>query len=83
MIKLIKRASDGKYLKSAEGDIWVDDVREAFEMTYRECEAAKEALAGSYSEGQLKEIADLSKSKPISREEAKELRSLLKNNRQS
>jgi hypothetical protein len=44
MIKLIQRTTDNKYLQSVETDTWVDDVKDAFEMTYRECEEAKTEL---------------------------------------
>jgi hypothetical protein len=79
MIKIIKRTTDGKYLKSVEGDLWVDDVKEAFEMTHRECEIAKESLVGTYTPEQIKEIFNFSKSKPMTSDEVKELRDLLKN----
>lgn len=79
MIKLIQRTTDGKYLKSVEGDVWVDSHKEAFEMTHRECETAKETLSGTYSPEQIKEIFNLSKSKPMTKEEIKELRVFLKN----
>ena len=41
MIKLIKRTTDNKFLQSVETDSWVDNVKDAFEMTYKECETAK------------------------------------------
>ena len=78
MINLIKRTTDNKYLKSVETDIWVDNIKEAFEMTYRECNTAKEVLLNTYTEEQLKVIVDMRKSKPISAEEKKELINLLK-----
>ena len=61
MVKLIKRTTDNKYLKSVDTETWVDDIKDAFEMTYRECEAAKTALNGVYLPEQLKEIVILSK----------------------
>ena len=78
MIKLIQRTTDNKYLKSVETETWVDNVKDAFEMTYRECEAAKLALEGIFLPEQLKEIVDMRKNKPISEEEKQELINLLK-----
>jgi hypothetical protein len=78
MIKLIQRTTDNKYLKSVETETWVDNVKEAFEMTYRECELAKTALNGVFFPEQLKEIVNMRKSKPITEEEKKELLDLLK-----
>ena len=78
MIKLLKRLTDNKYLKSVEDDLWVDNISEAFEMTYKECEEAKTSLSGSYGED-LKEIVNIAKSKPMTKEEVRELRNLLKN----
>jgi hypothetical protein len=79
MIKYIKRKTDGKYLQSLENDTWTDDIKDAFEMTYRECENAKESLLNSYSSDDIKEILNMSKSKPITKEEKKELIDLLRN----
>lgn len=79
MIKLIQRTIDRKYLKSVDGDIWVDNVKEAFEMTHRECETTKEAISGTYGQDQIKEVFNFSKSKPMTKEEIKELRDLIKN----
>jgi len=78
MIKLIQRTTDNKYLKSTETDTWVDDIKEAFEMSYRECETAKLALGGIFLAEQLKVIVNMGKSKTISAEERKELIDLLK-----
>lgn len=78
MIKLIKRTIDNKYLQSAESDVWVDDIKEAFEMTYKECESAKTELLKTYSIEQFVEIVDLKKFKPISVEEKRELINLFK-----
>lgn len=80
MIKILKRVSDNKYLKSLENDLWVDSISEAFEMTHRECENAKISLKDTYGQDDLKEIVNMGKSKPMSRQEIKELRNLLKNN---
>lgn len=79
MIKVIRRTSDNKYLKSVESDTWVDDVKEAYEMTHRECESAKVVLLNTYSVESIKEIANYAKNKPISKEEYDELLALLKN----
>lgn len=79
MIKLIQRTTDNKYLKSVETDTWVDNVKEAFEMTYKECETAKLSLEGVFLPEQLKEIVNMQKSKPITKEEKQELLDLLKN----
>ena len=78
MVKYIKRTTDNKYLQSVETETWVDDIKDAYEMTYRECEAAKTALNGVFLPEQLKEIVNMNKNKPISEEERKELISLLK-----
>ena len=78
MIKLIQRTTDNKYLKSVETETWVDNVKDAFEMTYRECEAAKLLLDGVFLPEQLKEIVDMRKSKPITEEEKQELINLLR-----
>jgi hypothetical protein len=79
MIKIIQRTTDNKYLKSVETETWVDDVKDAFEMTYRECEEAKLALEGVFLPEQLKEIVNMRKVKSITREERMELINLLKN----
>jgi len=78
MIKLIQRTTDNKYLKSVETETWVDNVKEAFEMTHRECEAAKTALNGVFLPEQLKVIVDMRKFKPMTKEEREELINLLK-----
>jgi len=78
MIKLIQRTTDNKYLQSVETEIWVDDIKDAFEMTYRECESAKTALNGVFFPEQLKEIVNMRKSKPITEEEKRELLTLLR-----
>ena len=78
MINLILRTTDNKYLKSVETDAWVDNVKDAFEMTYRECNGAKEALLNTYTDEQLKVIVNMRKSKPITEEERIELINLLK-----
>ena len=78
MIKLIQRTTDNKYLKSVETETWVDSVKDAFEMTHRECEAAKTALDGVFLPEQLKVIVDMRKYKSITKEEREELINLLK-----
>jgi hypothetical protein len=78
MIKLIQRTTDNKYLQSVETDTWVDDVKDAFEMTYRECETAKTELIKTYTEEQIKDIVNMRKHKTITKEEKRELLNLLK-----
>lgn len=78
MIKLIQRKTDNKYLQSVETDSWVDNVTDAFEMTYRECETGKTELLNTYTSDQIKEVVNMRKSKPISDEERKELLDILK-----
>ena len=78
MIKLIQRTTDNKYLKSVETETWVDNVKEAFEMTHRECESAKTALNGVFLPEQLKVIVDMRKYKSITEEEKRELITLFK-----
>ena len=78
MIKLIQRTTDNKYLKSVETETWVEDIKDAFEMTYRECEEAKTALDGVFLPEQLKVIVDMRKYKSITKEEREELINLLK-----
>ena len=73
MIKIIKRTTDNKYLKSVETETWVDDIRDAFEMTYLECEAAKTALNGVFLPEQLKEIINPQKGKSMTEEERTQL----------
>ena len=79
MIKYIKRKSDNKFLQSLENDIWVDNTKDAYEMTYRECENTKTTLLNTYTSEEITEVFNLFKSKPKSREEKKELLNLLKN----
>ena len=78
MIKLIQRTTDNKYLKSVETETWVDNVKESFEMTYKEYNTSKETLLNTYTEEQLKVIVNIKKSKPITKEEREELINLLK-----
>ena len=79
MIKYIKRKSDNKFLQSLENDVWVDNSKDAYEMTYRECEETKTTLLNTYTSEEITEIVNMFKNKPISREEKKELLNLLKN----
>jgi len=78
MVKYIKRTTDKKYLQSVETDNWVDNVKDAYEMSYRECESAKIELFKTYQTEQIVEIVNMTKSKPITEEEKQELRNLLK-----
>ena len=73
MIKLIQRTTDNKYLKSVETETWVEDIKDAFEMTYFECETAKSALDGVFLPEQLKEIVNMRKSKPMTEEQKSQL----------
>jgi len=79
MVKYIKRKTDNKYLQSVETDIWTTDIKDAYEMTYRECEDAKTSLFSTYSSDDIKEIVNMNKSKSMTREEKKELIDLIKN----
>ena len=78
MLKKIQRLSDQKFLLSLENDIWVDDQKEAFEMTFKERDETKTLLLNTYSESQLKEIVNFLKIKPMTSAERKEIVSLLK-----
>ena len=77
MIKIIKRTTDNKFLQSVETDSWVDNVKDAFEMTYRECETAKTELFKTYQLAEIKEVVNMLKNKPITEEERKELLSII------
>ena len=79
MIKYIKRKSDNKFLQSLENDVWVDNSKDAYEMTYRECENTKTTLLNTYTSEEITEVVNIFKNKPMSREEKKELFNLLKN----
>lgn len=78
MIKYIKRKSDNKFLQSLENDVWVDNSKDAYEMTYRECEETKTTLLNTYTSEEITEVVNMFKSKPMSKEEKKELIDLLK-----
>jgi hypothetical protein len=79
MIKYIKRKSDNKFLQSLENDVWVDNSKDAYEMTHRECEDTKTTLINTFASEEITEVFNMFKSKPKSREEKKELLNLLKN----
>ena len=78
MIKYIKRKIDNKFLQSLENDVWVDNSKDAYEMTYRECEETKTTLLNTYTSEEITEVVNMFKGKPMSREEKKELINLLK-----
>ena len=78
MIKYIKRKSDNKFLQSLENDVWVDNSKDAYEMTYKECEDTKTTLLNTYTSEEITEVFNLFKSKPMSKEEKKELLVMLK-----
>ena len=78
MVKYIKRKSDNTFLQSLENDVWVDNSKDAYEMTYRECEETKTTLLNTYTSEEITEVVNMFKSKPMSREEKKELLNLLK-----
>lgn len=78
MIKLIKRTTDNKFLQSIDTDTWVDELSDGLEMTYLECENIKSILSKSYSEDQIKEIVNLVKFKPTTKEERKIIKNLFK-----
>lgn len=79
MVKIIKRTTDNKFLHSMESDVWVDGINDALTMTYKECEDIKEILSNTYSKEEITEIADFYRTKSTTKEEKKELLSLLKN----
>ena len=78
MIKYIKRKSDNKFLQSLEEDIWVDNEEDALEMTLFECKKIKDNLLSSYQEDEIIEVVNFIKNKQLSKEEKKELKTLLK-----
>lgn len=78
MVKYIKRTTDNKFLQSIENDIWVEDKKNAFSMTYKECETNKELLLQTYITEQIKEVIDFTKSKLLTREEKTEFFNSLK-----
>jgi hypothetical protein len=79
MVKYIKRKSDNKFLQSLENDIWVDNTKDAYEMTHKECVDTKTTLLNTYTSEEITEVINMFKSKQMSREEKKELLNLLKN----
>lgn len=72
MIKLIRRTTDNKFLQSVETDSWVDNGKDAFEMTQKECELVKPQLLNTYPADQIKELINVHKIKPLSDEEKQE-----------
>ena len=74
--RIVTSILDVKQLK--ENDIWVDNTKDAYEMTYRECENTKTTLLNTYTSEEITEVFNMFKSKPMSREEKKELLNLLK-----
>ena len=78
MIQYIKRKSDNKFLQSLENDVWVDNVKDAYEMTLIECKNIKTELLNKYTSEEITEVVNMFKNKPMSREEKKELLQLLK-----
>lgn len=78
MIKIFKRTTDNKYLQSLENDIWVEDIKESIIMNFVEAEEVKKILLQTYTLEQLNEIVDLVKIKPLTKEEKKQLRNLIK-----
>jgi hypothetical protein len=78
MIKYIKRKSDNKFLQSLENDVWVDNVKDAYEMTLIECKNIKTELLNTYTSEEITEVLNLIKNKPMSKEEKKEILQLLK-----
>ena len=78
MIQYIKRKSDNKFLQSLENDVWVDNVKDAYEMTLIESKNIKTELLNKYTSEEITEVVNMFKNKPMSREEKKELLQLLK-----
>ena len=78
MIQYIKRKSDNKFLQSLENDVWVDNVKDAYEMTLIECKNIKTELLNNYTYEEITEVVNMFKNKPMTREEKKELLQLLK-----
>jgi hypothetical protein len=78
MIKYIKRKSDNKFLQSLENDTWVDNTKDAYEMTYKEFVDTKTTLLNTYTSEEITEVVNVFKNKPMSREEKKELLNLLR-----
>lgn len=77
MVKYIKRKTDNTFLQSLETDTWVNDIKDAFEMTYKECENVKTLLLNTYTSEDIIEIVNVFKNKPTTKEEKKELLSLI------
>lgn len=69
MIQVIKRNTDNKFLKSVEADTWVDDIKDAYEMSFKECMDAKDALLNTYDGDSLSVLCDFTKTKATTRED--------------
>ena len=78
MIQYIKRKSDNKFLQSLENNVWVDNVKDAYEMTIIECKNIKTELLNTYTSEEITEVVNMFKNKPMSREDKKEFLQLLK-----
>jgi hypothetical protein len=78
MIQYIKRKSDNKFLQSLENNVWVDNVKDAYEMTLIECKNIKTELLNTYTSEEITEVVNMFKNKPMSREDKKEFLQLLK-----
>lgn len=78
MVITIQRKTDNKYLQSVETDTWVDNLNDAYEMNIIEMETVKAALLSSYAEDDIREVPNFFKMKPITREERKAIRNLIK-----
>ena len=76
MITIIQRTTDKKYVQSFENDVWVENIKEAYEFSFLESQKIKETLLIGYDLEQLKEIPNFTKSKPVSKSDVKELRTL-------
>lgn len=78
MVIYIRRKTDKKYLQSVQTDTWVDNAKDAYEMTYNECQAAKTELLNMYTSDQLVEVMNPQKMKPMTEEEKQEVINFLK-----
>lgn len=78
MVIYIRRKTDKKYLQSVETDSWVDNAKDAYEMTYNECQSAKTVLLSTYSLDQLVEVVNPHKIKPMTEEEKQEFLNSIK-----
>lgn len=78
MVKYIKRKIDKKFLQSLDNDLWVDNIKDAVTLSYRECEMVKQELFKTYNSDEIIEMINFQKLKPISEEEKQEILSILK-----